>query len=160
MRDLCRSEALSAYLDGVLAPGETEALEDHLKVCDRCREELEAFRQVRGLFQEWEPAVPRAFFVERLNRQLHVEAGSRLEILLTSWRGWAAERLVPAAMVAISVGAVLFLVHRLTLGPEPVTVDGFLNRSLDQEVLEFTTLAESDLSKDRVLDIVLAGNAR
>ena len=39
-------------------------------------------------------------------------------------------------------------------------VDAYLARSLDQEVLEIATLNESDLSRDRVLDLVLASNGR
>ena len=155
MRNRCNSEALSAYLDGALSSRRARSLEGHLRACDHCREELAALRRVGELFRAWEPEAPRAFFVERLNHRLDGVAESRALL----WSRWAVWRFAPAALAAASVGALVFLLHR-ELGPEPVTVDAYLNRSLDGEVLEVATASESDLSREWVLDLVLAGGGR
>ena len=152
----CNSRALSAYLDGALSARKAEALARHLRVCSRCREELAALTRVRDLFEAWEPAPPRAHFAHRLNLRLDREAGIALPI----WLQWAARRLVPLAVAAATVVAVTYLLNRAVLGPEPVTVDAYLNRSLDQDMQEMATVSEADLSKDRVLDLVLAGGGR
>ncbi len=154
MRYRCNSEALSAYLDGALRVRERVALERHVDTCDRCREELASLRRVQGLFEAWAPPPPRPFFEARLNRRLDGAGESRL----WPWREWAARRLVPATLAVVSIGALLFLVNRLSVGQEPMTVDGYLNRSLDREVQEIATFTESDLSRDRVLDLVIAGS--
>jgi anti-sigma factor RsiW len=152
MRHRCNPKVLSAYLDRELPAPEREALARHLEVCGHCREELAALQRVQGLFEGWAPPPPRPFFEARLNRQLNGAAQRR------AWRKWA--RLVPATLAVVSIGALLFLADQLAVGPEPMTVESYLNRSLDREVLEIATLTESGLSKDRVLDLVIASEGR
>ena len=156
MRYRCKPKRLSAYLDGALRGRQARDLERHLLLCARCREEVGALRRIRSLFGEWTPAPPRPFFVARLNRRLNAESKSRLWV----WWEWAAQRLVPAALTVASAGAVVFLVLHITAGPEPVTVDSYLRRSLGLETQEIAAFTESDLSKDRVLDIVIAGGSQ
>ena len=151
----CNSKALSEYLDGALSGRRAKALERHLARCSRCAEEIRAFTRVRDLLREWDPPPPESRFVERLDARL--DGSERWPVL--SWQRWAVRRLVPAAaLVALSVGAAAYLSTRVIPGSEPLTVDAFLARSLDQDVLEIATLNESDLSRDRVLQLVLATN--
>jgi len=43
---------LVAYFDGQLGERRTKKVEDHLNVCEACREELEKLSNLRGLLQE------------------------------------------------------------------------------------------------------------
>lgn len=156
MQFRCNSRALSAYLDGALSARKAEALARHLKVCPHCQEELSALTRVQDLFGAWEPVSPRSHFVHRMNLRLDLETGTGLPI----WLRWATRRLVPLAVAAATVVAVTYLLNRAAPGLEPVTVDAYLNRSLDQDMQEMATVSEADLSKDRVLDLVLAGGGR
>ena len=153
----CNSKALSQDLDDALSGQRKKALEHHLARCSRCATELRAFTRVRDHLRGWDPPPPESRFVERLEARL--DGSERWPVL--SWQRWAVRRLVPAAaLVALSVGAAAYLSTRVTPGAEPLTVDAFLSRSLDQEVLEIATLNESDLSRDRVLHLVLSRNGR
>jgi anti-sigma factor RsiW len=41
---------LSPYIDGELSEREVSALEDHMKVCDKCRTECEENKELHGFF--------------------------------------------------------------------------------------------------------------
>lgn len=41
---------MSPYIDGELPEGEMSALEDHIKVCDKCRTEFEENKELHGFF--------------------------------------------------------------------------------------------------------------
>ncbi|HEU4783006.1 MAG TPA: zf-HC2 domain-containing protein [Ktedonobacterales bacterium] len=59
-----RQEQLSAALDGMLAPEEQAALDEHLAGCEMCTREREELRQVRMLLRAMpEPALPRSFLL-------------------------------------------------------------------------------------------------
>jgi anti-sigma factor RsiW len=57
-------ESLSAYMDGELSPAETARVENHLRECEACTENLTTLRQTVALLQELpaKPA-PRSFAV-------------------------------------------------------------------------------------------------
>ena len=73
---------------------------------------------------------------------------------------WGLQKFATAAILLISIGSLAFLSHRLDRNVEPVTLDAFLQSSLDREVREVASLTEDDFSKDRVLDLVLSDNTR
>ena len=73
---------------------------------------------------------------------------------------WGFQKFATAAMLLISIGSLAFLTQRLDRNVEPVTLDAFLQGSLDREVREVVSLTEDDFSKDRVLDLVLSDNTR
>lgn len=55
-----RKDDLVTYLYGEATPTESRAFEQHVKDCNSCREELEAFTGVRRVMQTWEvETVPR-----------------------------------------------------------------------------------------------------
>ena len=63
---------VSAYLDGMLAPDEIEAVVPHLKVCEECRKAMTAWQQIRLQFlMESLPTSPTVIAVtlERLERE-------------------------------------------------------------------------------------------
>ena len=47
------SELLSAYIDEMTSEKETKALEAHLAQCADCRQELDDYRRLRGIMQNW-----------------------------------------------------------------------------------------------------------
>jgi len=65
-------EWLSAYLDGELKGGRLHHVEEHLAVCEACREELEALRGVSTLLQEVPVPrfTPNEQFVSQVNLRL------------------------------------------------------------------------------------------
>ena len=145
-------EDLSAYLDGELDEVQQEALEARLAVDPQCLEDLEDLKRVRRLFQSWKPIVPKPFFMARFQDRLHAEGSVS--------RPWNLQRFAVAATVVLAVSSFLLAAYQIRQNTEPDTLDSWLTRSMDQEVLEITNLQESDLSKDRTLDIVLTGNIR
>jgi len=149
---LCDFGALSAYVDGVLSSSDQTALEDHLQICTVCRGELLKLEKMRGVFAGWEPVSPKPFFVERLRQKL--ESDSDLESTFDFWQDWIGKRFATAALVLISTAALFFLSQHLGVRYEPMTVDGYLNDSLDEEILAVSTLPEASFSKDQVLSII------
>ncbi|GEA16846.1 MAG: hypothetical protein PWR22_2356 [Moorella sp. (in: firmicutes)] len=90
-------ELLSSYLDGVLTATQRRAVEKHLRLCNSCREELEALRQTVNILQAWseeELELP-AGFEERLR--------SRLEAACRPWYQRLPQWLSLAAAAAITV---------------------------------------------------------
>jgi anti-sigma factor RsiW len=101
---------LSAFLDGALSPGERCAVEEHLRSCEACRRELEAFRGVKslasgaprrpfppGLMAEIERALPGpsragAFLLWWTLPRHWAPAGAAVlaSLVLGLWAGWRA----------------------------------------------------------------------
>lgn len=150
-------ELLSAYLDGELGEADNARVELLLKVSESAQQELAEMVQVRQLFSAWSSPGPDRFFVRRVDHLIEQEA---TQMQREDTRRWTVQKLATAAMLLICVGAVAFLGQRLDRQTEPVTLDSFLQGSLDSEVPEAATLADDDLSNDRVLDLVFTSNTR
>ena len=146
-------ELLSAYLDDALTEEERDSVEMLLRVSDSLRRELAEMVRVRQLFAAWSPPAPDRFFVRRIDIKVQGEV-ARMK------NRWGFQKFATAAMVLISIGSLAFLTQRLDRNVEPVTLDAFLQGSLDREVREVVSLTEDDFSKDRVLDLVLSDNTR
>lgn len=146
-------ELLSAYLDDALTEEERDSVEMLLRVSDSLRRELAEMVRVRQLFAAWSPPAPDRFFVRRIDIKVQGEV-ARMK------NRWGFQKFATAAMLLISIGSLAFLTQRLDRHVEPVTLDAFLQGSLDSEVREVASLTEDDFSKDRVLDLVLSDNTR
>ena len=146
-------ELLSAYLDDALTKADRARVEMLLRVSDSFRRELAEMVRVRQLFAAWSPPAPDRFFVRRVDIKVQKEM-ARIK------NRWGLQKLATAAMLLISIGSLVFLSQRLDRNVEPVTLDTFLQGSLDSEVREVASLTEDDFSKDRVLDLVLSDNTR
>ncbi len=148
-------ELLSAYLDDALTEADRNKVEMLLHTSASARRELGEMVQVRQLFAAWSSPVPDRFFVRRVERRVAEEVARRTN----RWhRGL--QKFATAAMVLISIGSLAFLTQRLNRDVEPVTLDSFLQGSLDSEVREVASLTEDDFSKDRVFDLVVSSTAR
>ncbi len=146
-------ELLSAYLDDALTKADRARVEMLLRVSDSFRRELAEMVRVRQLFAAWSPPAPDRFFVRRVDIKVQKEM-ARIK------NRWGLQKLATAAMLLISIGSLVFLSQRLDRNVEPVTLDTFLQGSLDSEVREVASLTEDDFSKDRVLNLVLSDNTR
>jgi anti-sigma factor RsiW len=97
-------ETLVAYLYGEIDPGLKRAVEDHLRKCAECGEEVGSLQAVRHDLASWVPAVPDLGFT--IVRQ----PGATPAPVLTSSR-WSAVRTLPAwaqaaaAMLIVGIGA-------------------------------------------------------
>lgn len=148
-------ELLSAYLDDALTDADRARVDQLLLVSERARRELNELVRVRELFAAWSPPSPDPFFVRRVNRRIAEEVARGNN----RWHS-RLQKFATAAMVLISIGSLAFLTQRLNREVEPVTLDSFLQGSLDHEVREVASLTEDDFSKDRVLDLVVSSTAR
>ena len=146
-------ELLSAYLDDALTKADRARIEMLLRVSDSLRSELAEMVRMRQLFAAWSPPAPDRFFVRRVDIKIQEEV-ARMK------NRWGLQKFATAAILLISIGSLAFLSHRLDRNVEPVTLDAFLQSSLDREVREVASLTEDDFSKDRVLDLVLSDNTR
>lgn len=142
-------ELLSAYLDDALTEAERTSVEKLLRVSDSLRRELAEMVRVRQLFAAWSPPAPDRFFVRRVDIKVQEEV-ARMK------NRWGFQKFATAAMLLISIGSLAFLTQRLDRNIEPVTLDAFLQGSLDREVREVASLTKDDFSKDRVLDLILS----
>jgi predicted anti-sigma-YlaC factor YlaD len=63
--------SLSAMLDGELGGGEESVIQDHLRICAQCRDELDAVRLARSWVRALPPAEPPFGFLERRTVTTH-----------------------------------------------------------------------------------------
>ena len=146
-------ELLSAYLDDALTEADRTRVEMLLRTSDSLRRELAEMVRVRQLFAAWSPPAPDRFFVRRVDIKIQEEVAKIKP-------RWGLQKFATAAILLISIGSLAFLTQRLDRNIEPVTLDAFLQSSLDREVREVVSLTEDDFSKDRVLNLVLSDNTR
>lgn len=103
-------DLLSAYLDGELSPGELLRVEQHLRRCHACADEVDSLRQTIALVNSLdEVEVPASFHVglhERLVA-LGPPAAARRAPSAPSWqrnvRRWAVPAVAAAAVLAIGI---------------------------------------------------------
>jgi len=97
-------ETLVAYLYGEIDPGVKRAVDDHLRKCPECSEEVGALHVVRHDLESWDPPVPDLGFT--IVRQ---PAAAPAPVLTSS--RWSAARTLPvwaqaaAAMLVVGLGA-------------------------------------------------------
>jgi anti-sigma factor RsiW len=95
---------LGRYCDGELPPIERRLVEDHLKRCRQCGEELQAIRAIAGAFQEgmWVPPVPSALN-QRIMAKARVQVSNAPSAwsFLGFWKNWSfSMRLAAMGVVA------------------------------------------------------------
>lgn len=105
------SSLLSAYLDGELSPGELLRVEEHLRRCHACADEVDSLRQTVALVASLEEVEVPASFQVQLHDRL-VAAGSPMAAVrrapaVPSWqrnvRRWAVPAAAAAAALAIGM---------------------------------------------------------
>ncbi|HYF94739.1 MAG TPA: zf-HC2 domain-containing protein [Symbiobacteriaceae bacterium] len=102
---------LSAYLDGELTPGELLRVEEHLRRCHACADEVDSLRQTVALVASLEEVEVPVSFQAQLHQRLvalgpPVAVGPRTRAVPAWQRGvrrWAAPAAAAAAALAIGV---------------------------------------------------------
>jgi anti-sigma factor RsiW len=131
-----RTEDISAWLDGELPNEEARFLEEHISFCDVCQAERESLQTLSGLFESMKSSRPSD--PVPMPRRPH----QRMRILAA------------AALVPIGVGALLGLAVELT--DDELRFEAYLDRSVDRDVYEVSSLIEGDISRDKVVGLLIS----
>ena len=108
------AELLGAYALDAVEPDEIDAIEEHLRTCPRCRDELRAHREVVGVLAYAGQEAPEGLW-DRVAAHIHEPAapeGSERPVRLlpmtaSAARAPAPSRRVPAVMSAVAAAAVV-----------------------------------------------------
>jgi len=94
---------LSAYIDHELAGKEEESVNEHLKVCRGCSEELKYLKQTKKLFSYKEKFEPPPFFETRLF--------NRIDTIQPSLRGYfnVVRKIIPVFLILSVIGIGIFV---------------------------------------------------
>ena len=118
-------------------------LELHLAVCPICQEEQETIEQMSEMF---------TVFRERLGPRDSVWTEETEGLTRVGFQ----KMFSLAALVLIGLGAIFSLTSNLQ--DEELRFERYLERSLDQDVLEMTALGDGDISRDRVVGMLISSS--
>jgi len=97
-----REEIMGALLGGPEAA--SPEVQEHLRSCAACAQELASFRQTMALLDEWQTPEPSPYFSSRLRARVREEAAAQP----AGWLAWLRRPVVAAAaMVLVGVGVSL-----------------------------------------------------
>jgi anti-sigma factor RsiW len=104
-----RAEAqFSAFIDGMLAAADRTALEQHLATCERCRGELDSFKQTMAAVQKSSAVTPSPEFMDKLRSQIRTR--SRGRFFADRPRSY---RLEIASLVTLVIAVTIYLVLQM-----------------------------------------------
>ena len=126
-------EDLSALVDGELAPLEAARIISHARTCSSCREELEELKSLSRLFDTARDGSPG-----------RSSAGTAYHV----------RRIAAAAVFLLGVG--LLVTQSGLFAENELRFEAYLERSIDRDVLEVSELREEDLSRDRVVGLLIS----
>ena len=96
-----REQLMEVLLGG---PEASPEVQEHLRSCAACAEELASFKQTMALLDEWRAPEPTPYFSSRLRARVREEASRQP----AGWLAWLRRPVVAAAaMVLVAVGVSL-----------------------------------------------------
>ena len=97
-----REELMETLLSGPEAA--SPQVQEHLRSCTACAQELASFRRTMALLDEWQAPEPSPYFSPRLRARVREEAA----VQPAGWLAWLRRPIVAAAaMVLVAVGVSL-----------------------------------------------------
>ena len=94
-----REELMEVVLSG--PEGASHEVQEHLRNCAACAEELTSFKRTMALLDEWQAPQPSPYFSSRLRALVREEAA----VQPSGWLAWLRRPVVAAAaMVLVAVG--------------------------------------------------------
>ena len=104
-----REQFMEAVLSGPEAA--SPEVQEHLRSCAACAEELASFQQTMALLDEWQAPEPSPYFSSRLRARVREEASRQP----AGWLAWLRRPVVAAAaMVLVAVGVSLLEVGNIS----------------------------------------------
>ena len=154
----CRTaqSKLNRYLDGELPVRDRDHVEQHLRECLSCRNELEGLRVVADLMSALPepPEVPAGFAERVMNRAARDRAGKGL--LLTFWQSVSPPmRIAAAAMIVLGVCLGTLMSRDVLRGRNPAAPDAAVTELDTSYGLDYLTDAPEGSLADSYL--ALAG---
>lgn len=150
-------ELLSAYLDNALNLEQKEEAERLLEHSAEARAFYESLSETQALFGDWEPALPDAFFMRRVEARIATQ--NAIPNLATR-RGGALHKFAVAALFLLTVGGMVFVSHLRQPAQGYTDIESFLRDGLDQDMEQIVASTDAEVSRDMVLDLVLTDNVR
>jgi len=106
------------YMMDAAGANPVEGLDEHLRACASCAQELESMRRTMALLDEWQAPEPSPYFDSRLRARLREVAAEP-----GSWLGWLRGPAIAFALaVLMVVGIALFHsapTHEVATNPRP-----------------------------------------
>lgn len=137
-------ELLSGYLDGELDQEQTRMVEEHLKVCKVCRNELEELKQLDGYVRKVEVEEPSREFLFTVNRRVVDRIKKRRRVSFFRF----APVLVPVAVAAL----VLIVLVRSPEQTQFVDIDHMVH-VIEPETRYEKTTVELSAADDRSMPV-------
>jgi len=95
--DKLREEFMEAVLSGPQAA--SPEIQEHLRACASCAEELASLQQTMALLDEWQAPEPSPYFASRLHARLREEAA----VPARGWLVWLRRPVVAAVAVVLVI---------------------------------------------------------
>lgn len=150
-------ELLSAYLDNALSSKQKSEIDILLAESQEARMYLQGLARVQKAFQNWEPTKPDAFFLRRV--EARIAADCPVYDFKASW-SMKVQKIAVAALILLTLSGMAWVSHLRQNPSGYADLETYLSGSLDQDVEQMVAVKESDVSKEMILDLILAGNVR
>ena len=143
----CKLEEISRFHDGECHQAETRRIEEHLKECPECRQELARLREISGKLRQTVETAHKEIDFQRFEQQIltaaiqHTPLRDRLKESLFSWR-----LAIPAAAAAILI---VFFINNLfqpslSSGPSAI-IHSFTVQVKSVMILETTSKRQTEI---------------
>ena len=150
-------ELLSAYLDNALSSKQKSEIDILLAESQEARVYLQGLARVQKAFQNWEPAMPDAFFLRRV--EARIAADCPVHDFKASW-SMKMQKMAVAALILLTLSGMAWVSHLRQHANSQTDLETYLSGSLDQDVERVVAVNESDFSKEMIWDLILAENVR
>jgi len=139
---------LGVYLDGELKQRQKELIEEHLKKCVDCRQELTLLAQLSEILKEWKEVECSDNFEVKVWQSISLEKGRKFSFQDVFW--WAEQIFLPVGIAIILIAGVVFLNDFLSENFYPQTYD------LEEEYFTLSALDSfQDISPDSLSDVYI-----